>query len=62
MIEKYLIADFVFEINYNGDSVVKDKLSAYKDDSVRASSDFKISIEYSSESIKVKTENITNVS
>jgi len=62
MIEKYLIAGFVFEINYNGDSVVKDKLSAYKDDGARVSSDFKITINYSAECIKAKMKNITKVS
>ncbi|MBR3934255.1 MAG: hypothetical protein IKJ68_10170 [Clostridia bacterium] len=62
MIEKYLIADFLLELDYPGDSVVQTKLADYATNADECVTHIKISIGYTSADIPVKKENITQIS
>ena len=62
MIEKYLIAGYNFEINYCGDSVVREKLADYYVSDANVTADFTINVEYSDEDISAKMDGITKVS
>lgn len=62
MVEKYLIADFLLEINYTGDCVVREKLSDYKVDIEKTAVKIVVGIEYTTDDISVKSENITKIS
>ena len=61
MIRKYLIADYIFEIDFDADKVFEERLSKYIFDTEKKS-DIKININKTSEDIAVRQENLVKLS